>query len=1189
MRFTLHAWRWAAPFAALALMALPQAARAAAPDAPTIGTATAGDSQVSVTFTAPASNGGSAITTYTATASPGGAFGTCPGPAACTATVTGLTNGTAYTFTVTATNADGTSLASGASNSATPKGNQTITFTNPGAQTFGTTPTLSATATSSLTATFTSSTTGVCTITSGGTLTFVRAGSCTIDADQAGNGTWNAASTISRTFTVNAIVPSAPNIGAATAGDTQASVTFSAPASNGGSTITTYTATASPGGATGTCSGPSACPITVTGLTNGVAYTFTVTAMNSVGEGPASAASNSVVPAVPQTITFNNPGVQNFGTTPTLSATSTSSLAVRFTSGTTGVCTITPGGALTFVTVGSCTINANQAGDSSFLPASQVSQTFNVSAVAPGAPTGVTVIRGDTQMQVSFTAPTNIGGAAITSYTVTTSPADVPPVNGAGPSIVVTGLTNGQPYTFTVTASNVAGTGPASSASASAIPAAIQTITFAAPGAQNFGTTPTFTATADSGLTPTFTSSTTGVCTITGGGAMTFVSAGTCTINADQVGNGSYLPAGQVTRTFTVNAVVPGVPAITSVTPGDRQVSVAFTPPVSTGGVALTGYTLTAAPGGATAACAVASPCVFSGLTNGVAYSFTIRATNGVGTGSPSGASSSVTPVAPPEPPGPPPQVDQAITGLAISPAAPVFKPGGAFAVSAAGGGSSSPVVFAIAPASAKVCSISGATVTMLAAGVCTITADQAGDDRHLAAPTARLDVRIAAATPTLSWAGDLNKTYGDPAFDLADPQSDSKGAFSFASGDPAVARVNGRTVSIIGPGTAILTASQAADGDYAAAAASLTLTVTARPDPVADPTVSAASQSQVDAAVRFATAQQVNVQSRLRSLRSSGGTNPSSNGLTFNLQNAAGRGMSVPTGTLGLGEGAGVLPEGWALWTAGALVFDERAGSAGFAGFDVRSEGLSIGVDRHIGESVVVGASAGLGWNDTDYGGSPSGMDGKQGSVSAYGLWRAGEHLFVDGLVGWGRLDFDLTRWSDEAAALATAERSGDQWFGSVTLGYEQRGVRGSLSGYGRLNASRTELEAYRETGLGLFDLAYREQTIDNSSLAFGAEGRRLFKRDTLVFRPFWMIEYRAALQNNGDQAINYVLNPATRDFVLSLRSFNDDAVVLGLGLDVDLPAGWLLSLGYRREDGSELDSNGYAVSVTYRGGKSR
>lgn len=545
-----------------------------APGAPTIGTATPGDAQASVTFSAPASNGGSAITTYTATANPGGATGTCAGPAACTATVTGLNNGTAYTFTVTATNGVGTSTASGASNSVTPKGNQTITFANPGPQSFGTSPTLTATASSSLAPTFTSSTTGVCTITGGGTLTFVTAGSCTISADQAGNGTWNAATTVPRTFTVNAIVPGAPTIGTATAGDTQASVTFSAPASNGGAAITGYTVTSSPTGITGTGAGS---PITVTSLTNGVAYTFTVTATNSAGAGPASAASNSVTPASPQTITFANPGTQTYGTSPNLStlgggASSTSGLPVTFTSSTTGVCTITSAGVLTFVTAGTCTINANQAGNSSFLAATQVSRSFTVSPVVPAAPTSVVATAGDTQVSVAFVAPTNTGGTAITGYTVTANPPDVAPVGGASSPIVVTGLTNGQAYTFTVTADNAAGTGAASAASNSVTPKAVQTITFTNPGTQNFGTTPTLTATSDSGLSPTFTSGSPGSCSITPGGALTFLTAGNCTINADQAGNGSYLAAAQVTRTFAVNAqlvvsgTVPGMAGLATAT-----------------------------------------------------------------------------------------------------------------------------------------------------------------------------------------------------------------------------------------------------------------------------------------------------------------------------------------------------------------------------------------------------------------------------------------------------------------------------------------------------------------------------------------------------------------------------------------------------------------------------------------------
>jgi subtilisin family serine protease len=137
-------------------------------------------------------------------------------------------------------------------------------------------------------------------------------------------------SSVASNVVTPATVPGTPTNVTATAGDSQATVSWTAPDANG-SAITGFTVTSSPGGLTATAAG-NATSTTVGGLTNGTAYTFTVTATNAAGTGPSSAPSNVVTPALP-TVSSVVPNIGPIagGTSVTITGTNlTGATAVKF-------------------------------------------------------------------------------------------------------------------------------------------------------------------------------------------------------------------------------------------------------------------------------------------------------------------------------------------------------------------------------------------------------------------------------------------------------------------------------------------------------------------------------------------------------------------------------------------------------------------------------------------------------------------------------------------------------------------------------------------------------------------------------------------------------------------------------------------------------------------------------------------
>ncbi|MCC7265032.1 MAG: hypothetical protein IT369_21200, partial [Candidatus Latescibacteria bacterium] len=430
-------------------------------------------------------------------------------------------------------------------------------------------------------------------------------------------------------------------------------------------------------------------------------------------------------PQQSQTITFGSLANKTFGDAPfAVSATASSGLPVGFAIQS-GPATIS-GNTVTLTGVGTVTVTASQAGTGSYLPASNMSQSFTVAKASQTITFGVLPNRafGSAPFALSATASS---GLAV-SFAVT-GPATI-----SGNTVTLTGV-----GTVTVTASQVGNVNYLAAANVPqtfAVSQASQTITFGTLVNKTVGDAPfAVSATASSGLPVSFAVQS-GPATISGN-TVTLTGVGAVTVVASQAGSVSYLAAADVPQTFAVNKTSQTITfgALPNKTFGDAPFEVSATAssglPVSfaiqSGPATISGNLVTLTGAGAVT---VAASQVGDGnyLAMNASQVFTVA------------------------------KASQTVTFGSLADKTFGDAP---FAVSATAS-SGLPVSFAVQSGPAT---ISGNLVTITGGGTVTVVASQVGNVNYLAATDVPQTFAVSQASQTITFGSLADKTFGDAPF----------------------------------------------------------------------------------------------------------------------------------------------------------------------------------------------------------------------------------------------------------------------------------------------------------------------------------------------------------------------------------------------------------------------------------------
>ena len=257
-----------------------------------------------------------------------------------------------------------------------------------------------------------------------------------------------------------------------------------------------------------------------------------------------------------------------------------------------------------------------------------------------------------------------------------------------------------------------------------------------------------------------------------------------------------------------------------------------------------------------------------------------------------------------------------------------------------------------------------------------------------------------------------------------------------------------------------------------------------------------------------------------------------------------------------------------WFYWSEGQISIGEIDGSISSSAKEIDTQGITIGADKKIGENKIFGYAIQYGKDNADLDSSNALLNTHNYSLSLYGTLMDNEKTSSEGLIGVNVLDTEHIRIKNSNKL--SAQKSGNQIFGSINLTKRLEKNRFNYNPTLRIDLGFTEFESYRETST-LSNKDSDALIFDKHEIISGLANIGMIVDNTVQLKNSTIkhngrLEYIADFSPSSELQFSYVTDQSTKyNYVLGNVATHNYRI--GYGFDFSTPTGWSIIVNYEKE----------------------